>query len=349
MGAPVVSKDPQYVFNHCAKYLARDNTDTRHSFFGNYDGQRRGAISEAWRFPIVDAHDGDEPDADNWNDVTFVYMPDRGAAHPVDVALICTAHALHDPIPLLRIGDSLYWSRTLKVRKGRRERYLLLVDGATQLDLINPQTETLTNGDVWSSFFTWAYNQPIVFERWELAILDRLARHILPFNTPDAETFLKLHANEGNSAHLYRLDVSVGAANFIDKLVAREERHQLYAYKTCLEMIDRILRKRYIGRDPEFVNESAFVRLYDEMAEGSPALFADGWDTQRYNDPSHFLTVLRRHAVTGAFAHPKYGGNAGSMAWAYLSERYRRPDGSTLLDWRQAIEKPLGTSDEYLG
>ena len=349
MVAPLVVRDPQYIYNHCAKYLARDNRDPRHNFYGTLDGQPRAAVSESWRFPIVDAHDGDEPDADEWNDVTFVYKPGPDTREPITVALLTTAHILYDPIPLARVESSAYWACSLKVRKGRQERYRLLVDGTSSLDPINPQTVTLPTGEVWSSFFTWAYNQPITFERWELAILDRLTRHILPFCTPEAENFLKRHANEGNSRHLYRLDVSVGVSNFIDKLVAREERHRRYAYKTCLEMIDRILRTRYIGRDPEFVEESGYVRLYDEMAHGAPALFADGWDPMRYSNPAHFLTLLRRHAVTGAFAHPKYGGNAGAMAWAYLSERYRAADGSTLFAWPKAIEKPVGTSDEYLG
>jgi hypothetical protein len=34
MVAPVVAEEPDYVPDHCAKYLARDNTEERHSFFG---------------------------------------------------------------------------------------------------------------------------------------------------------------------------------------------------------------------------------------------------------------------------------------------------------------------------
>src|SRR5688572_31539278 len=104
MLAPLVVRDPQYVFNHCTKFLARDNRDARHNYYGTLDGQARAAISEPWRFPIVDAHDGDEPDADEWNDVTFVYTPFDDAQggpgrEPVTVSLLCTAHALYDAIP----------------------------------------------------------------------------------------------------------------------------------------------------------------------------------------------------------------------------------------------------------
>jgi hypothetical protein len=53
----VVQKEPDYVLNHCAKYLARTNIDERHSFFGLDVGQPRALISEPWRFPIMDADD----------------------------------------------------------------------------------------------------------------------------------------------------------------------------------------------------------------------------------------------------------------------------------------------------
>jgi hypothetical protein len=75
-----------------------------------------------------------------------------------------------------------------------------------------------------------------------------------------------------------------------------------------------------------------------------------GWDYEAYGNPRFFLQLLRRHAITGAFAHPKYCGNAGASGWAYLEERYRDPQtGATLFNWRQAQEPPLGTSEHYRG
>jgi hypothetical protein len=350
MAATQVAKDAEYVYNHCTKALARDVRDARHSYFATDGDSPRGSISEPWRFPIVDAHDGPEADAYEWNDVTFVYAEGiTEPAAPADVALLTTAHALHEAIPMPRVEDSAYRACTLKVRKGERHRYRFIVDGAPRLDPINPQTETLHTGDAWSSFFTWTYNQPISFERWEIVLLDRLTRHILPFNSPEAQNFLRRGANEGSVGHLYRLDVSLGVANYIDKIVAREERHHRYAYKTCLEMIERILRRRYPAKDPAFIEESAFTTLYDQLAVGAPALFADGWDGARYGSPQHFLWLLRRHAWTGAFAHPKWGGNPGGLAWSYLAERFRADGGATAFAWWQAVEPPLGTSPEYRG
>ena len=349
MLAEIVSKDSTYLLNHCTRYIARDSNDSRHSYWGIYDGQARAQISEAWRFPLIDAHDGPGADAYEWNDVSFIHGAPREGPQPTSVEVVTTCHALYAPIPLVQVEDSIYWAITLRVRKGERHRYKFLVDGAAVLDPLNPQTETLPTGDVWSSFFTWAYNQPISFEPWELVLLDRLTRHILPFNNKEAQNFLERGANEGSVGHLYRLDVSLGAANFIDKLVAREERHQLYAYKTCLEMLDRILRARNPGKDPAFLPESQLVRVYGEMADNASALFADGWDVSRYGNPSYFLWLLRRHTWTGAFAHPKYGGNPGGLGWAYLMERFTTDTGDTAFFWRQAIEPPLGGSQEYRG
>ena len=334
----LASRDDLYVLNHCTKYLARDPQPPRHDFLNTDGGHARATYADCWRFPVVDAS-ATGPD---WNDVTFVYRVPDGGPVPQRVAVVSTIDRLHEPLVLRHLGDTPFFAASVVTPRMRRYRYRVLVDGRAELDSINPQTETLVTGEVWSSFFTWSYNQPITFERWEFVILDRLTRHILPFNTEAAENYLRRHAADPTAEHLYRLDTSVGVANFIDKIVAREERHRLYAYRTCLELIDRVLRRRYQGRDPEFIEEGAYVRVYNEMAGNPGALFADGWDRGRYDSPSHFLWLLRRHAILGAFSHPKYGGNAAGSAWSYLADRY--PFG-----WQQAIEPPLGTSPEYLG
>jgi hypothetical protein len=80
-----------------------------------------------------------------------------------------------------------------------------------------------------------------------------------------------------------------------------------------------------------------------------------GWDYSAYASPQYFLYLLRRHMVTGAFCHPKYGGNAGAAGWAYLSERYSRTPAApsekpvTLFDWKRSLEPPLGVNKDYVG
>jgi hypothetical protein len=58
---------------------------------------------------------------------------------------------------------------------------------------------------------------------------------------------------------------------------------------------------------------------------------------------------LRRHAITGAFVHPRHGGNSGTAGWRYLESRYVDSGGQTLFDWAKAIEAPLGRNVDYRG
>ena len=69
----------------------------------------------------------------------------------------------------------------------------------------------------------------------------------------------------------------------------------------------------------------------------------------RYGSPRFFLSLLRRHVYTGAFCHPKYGGNSGAAGWAYLAEHYLGKDGATLFAWRGNCDMPFGLSEDYNG
>jgi hypothetical protein len=126
--------------------------------------------------------------------------------------------------------------------------------------------------------------------------------------------------------------------NYIDKVVARAERHHIDDYRTCLDLIDEVLKARNPGRDPLTLPRDAFADLYGEMADDR----VGGWDTSRYGSPRYFLLLLRRHAMTGAFVHPRHGGNSGTAGWAYLQSRYP-------FDWAAAMEAPLGRNTDYRG
>ena len=88
--------------------------------------------------------------------------------------------------------------------------------------------------------FTFRVNctEILVFEPWEVEILTRLSDHILPFRTVEGERFLEFYYNfldreakDTQYRQVYRFDDSVGAVNFIDKLLAKEENHHLLDYK----------------------------------------------------------------------------------------------------------------------
>jgi hypothetical protein len=349
----ILDKDDVSVLNVCAKYLARADESPRHDFGGQGAGDPRARICEAWRFPIVDSYsDGvDQVASYAFNEVTFVYgLP--WVQRPGSVGVIGTFGSLHTPVALRQVADTPFFTRTFRIPKGEVHTYKFVVDGAAMPDPINPQRVTLDNGREWSRFFTQLCSQPVSFERWELALLDRLTTHILPFRTHDGENFLQRFyfgadraAKETQYAHAYRLDQPVGVVNFIDKLLAREESHYLLDYRLCLGEIDRVLRQRNPVLEPWKVSRELFVDLYDQMWSGS----VPGWNYAAYGNPRHFVQLLRRHTFTGAFSHPKYGGNAGAAGWAYLEERLVTPDGDTAFDWRRVTEQPLGTDPVYRG
>jgi hypothetical protein len=357
-------KGDQYLLDHCTKYLARNVADFRHTY--SPDGLRRPTdnIAEAWRFPIVDTYAGGSPavvnseDFPDYNEVSFIYAgPDPSS--PSAVGVIGTFAGLYESIPMKQVrfqGEpTRYWSITVVVPKGQSHHYRFLVDGKFVNDPINPQAVTLDNGKVWSRFFTESFTEPLVLERWELQLLYRLASTIAPFRSKDAEVWLQRYyfaqdqqTRQDRYSNAYRLDASVGEVNFIDNILAREERHRLIDYKICMSQIDQVLRARNPFVEPVSMTDEIFQELYDQMAADA----VPGWDLSKYGSPRYFLYLLRRHAVTGALSHPKYGGNSGAAGWAYLGERYQRPagdGGGSLFDWQRAIEKPLGTNSDYHG
>jgi hypothetical protein len=348
---PSIVKDDQYILNYCTKSLARIDFDQ-----SNPD-DLSSRICESWRFPIIDSYSSGSDFATDYssNTVTFVYVPQRQTV-PQNVAVVGTFCNLYEPLPLRRIrfidSDTKYYALTVVVPKGQVHTYKFIVDGEIELDQINPQRVVLDNGKTWSRFFTHLCSQPISFERREVYLLNRLTDHILPFRTTTGQNFLDRYYNslteqakETQYAYAYRLDQPVGVVNFIDKLVAKEEHHHLADYKICLNLIDKLLRSRNPYTEPVDMDKEMYIELYGEMASGN----VNGWDYSQYNSPLYFLQLLRRHTYTGAFSHPKYGGNVGGIGWAYLEDRYTDNNGQTLFDWRKAIERPLGINSDYHG
>lgn len=347
MPVRIVEKDDQDILNLCTKYLSRAGDPA--------------ASAEAWRFPVIDVFRGspfDASDADN--EVVFVYKVAPGTA--AQVGVLGSFATLYEAVPLKPVRflgeDTGYYGLSVAVPKGQTHIYQYVVDGKPTLDPINPQRVVLENGKTWSRFFTDSYLQPMVLELWELKLLYRLTEQILPFRASEAELFLAQYYNflgrqDKDAFKAYRLDESVGEINAIDKLLAREERHRLNDYHLCLKQIDNVLRKRNPYVEPDELSKEFFNDLYDSLAldPSNPVNRIDGWDYGSYSNPPFFLYILRRHAVTAAFSHPKYAGNVGAAGWAYLSEKYFEvKDGqrTTLFDWRAALEKPLGVNEVYL-
>ncbi len=297
MAVTLVERDDVYVLNHCTRFLARTDTAPRHDFGQYAAGEARAAICEAWRFPIVDAwFDGRSVTASyGFNTVTFVY--DARAEDVSSVEVVGTFGDLFDPVPLDPVefvGEATgYWAVALRVPKGQVHRYLFSVDGRLVLDPVNPQQTRTDNGQDWSQFFTDACQVPLVLSRREREVLGRLVAHLLPFRLPENSAFVRQVYNTLDRSRTqqfplaYRLDEEVGVVNYIDKLLARAERHNADDYRTCLAMIDGLLRRRFGGLDPLTLPPDAYAELYGQMAADS----VDGWDTSRYGSPRFFLLL----------------------------------------------------------
>ncbi len=328
--------DNEYYLNFCSKFLSR----------------KLSAKTPHWQFPIVDTW---PENMHKNNRVSFIYYAKSNNNLP-NVSVLGTFSRLYEPIELMPVAfqgnDTGFWATTLIIPIGSIHHYQFLINGTPILDPLNPQTVELPTKKVWSCFFTDFCTRPISFEVWELGLLKRLISHILPFKTKEADNFferyydgLDRNARLSTREGFYRLDDTVGEVNAIDKLVAKQERHRLVDYKICLTLIDELLRQRNRFQEPSSLPKQYFVDLYNEMKSDN----VPGWDYSRYNSPKFFLQILRRHAVIGAFGHPRNGGNIGAAGWQYLSERYQDDAGNTLFDWRAAIEKPLGWNQEYMG
>lgn len=343
-----------YVLNVAAKHLARDTLPARNTYGDGYPvNDPRGQISEAWRFPIIDRHAGSPPSPEDqrFNKVTFV-VRDSDLGEPKNVALVGTFAGLYEHLslrPVLFMGQPTgFRACSVLVPKQQLHTYQFIVDGQQRTDPINPQQRRLDNGSTWSLFFTEGCNELVTFQPWEARLMERMTQQILPFRTEDGEQFLKNHVNfldrqtaEARFPLSYRLDNSVGAVNFIDKILAREERHHRVNYRICLRIIDSLLRQRNRFVDTHLMSRNMYAELYDQMLTG-PDGAVPGWPYSEYNRPRFFMELLRRHTYTGAFSHPKYGGNSGAAGWEFLASRFP-------FDWQAAQEAPLGRNTDYLG
>ncbi|MEH8388858.1 gluconate 2-dehydrogenase subunit 3 family protein [Klebsiella pneumoniae] len=363
----IVKRDDVYILNHCARSLARNNVDPRHNY-GQYSAEDVAAtIAEAWRFPIIDSYRNPEDGSGHdLNLVTFVCV-NRAAALGTTIGVIGSFASLIEPIPLEQVNDSDYWAVSVIVPKGQNHYYQFIADGRVMLDPINPQHILRQDGGEWSYFFTEYCTNLITLERWQADLLGRLTDHILPFRTTEGQRWLSRYhdqldkgAREDQFMRAFQLDQSVGAVGFIDKILARQERHRLVDYEICLDLCYRLLRNWHPNSDPLKLPVDEFLRLYNQLANGTIGTIP-GWDYGRYQNPRFFLQLLRRHTFTGAFSHPKYGGNAGAAGWQFLASNLVDPDTKQLprlasvttpacyFDWARAHEPPLGRNTEYHG
>lgn len=358
MAAPyafAVPVDEEFVLNHCTRHLARGPRLFTEDIPS--DALSLSVIAENWRFPLVAPALSANGVTGDVNEVTFVWFAPGATSENISVSGSFAPFYQRFPLtPVLFEGQNIgIYACTLQAPVGQSYYYRFRRDGIDFPDPVNPQRKTGDNGKEWSVFFTDYFNSSEEFEEWEVNILNRLAGQILPFRSGEAQNFidrfyLSLAKPDKLAMPIYRLDESVGEVNYITNILVREERHHLQDYKICIHLIDQLLRSRNPFVDSWQVSEELIIDLYNEMATGN----VSGWDYNRYNDPKYFLGVFRRHVITGAFSHPRHGGNIGGAGWSYLEERYALKNeqaqvSGTLFNWQLAMEQPLGKNADYKG
>jgi hypothetical protein len=353
----VINQNDEQILNYCTKYLARgakffNDSTTAESF-------NLTTVAEDWRFPLVLSAVDDDGVTGTINKVIFVWQSKPGETVN-SISVVGSFAPLYQSFalkPLRYDGENTgYYTFTIKAPVGKGFFYKFIVNGVDEYDRINPQRKKFANGKEWSFFFTDYYTSSEEFEDWEINLLYRLANQVVPFRTEEAQNFINrfyqalAKREEKLAMPIYKLDDTVGEVNYITNVLAREERHHLPDYKICLSLIDQLLRSRDKVHDSWTVSEILITELYNEMASGT----VPGWDYSKYSNPTYFLGLIRRHTLTGAFSHPKYGGNVGGAGWSYLHDKYPIKDAAATVvgsyfNWQLALEKNLGTNTDYVG
>lgn len=101
---------------------------------------------------------------------------------------------------------------------------------------------------------------------------------------------------------------TANCANFIDKLLANEERAALPLYRQGLGDIDRHAQRRW--QQPFALLDAAEQR---ECLENLEDGVLQEWQPALGQQP--FFAMLRFHAILGFLAAPKFGGNADFTGW----------------------------------
>lgn len=351
-----ISKTDEQIWNYTTKYLARGVKQFSGQFSKNISNL--SSISENWRFPIVNSALDNSGQVSSLNEIVFVFQ-----GMPQDrVELVASFAPLYKKLQLIpvlfegRTTGFFYYAALVPTRQGFYYRFIK--NGEPVNDPVNLQRKTLSNGVEWSYFFTDYYNYTQEFEGWELSLLFRLVNHILPFRSEEAQNFINRFYNSmakqnRQQVPVYKLDTSVGEVNYITNILARQERHHLIDYKICLSVIDKLFRARNPYVESWKVSDELFAQFYDQVANSGNVLVPD-WDYSSYSNPIYFFGLLRRHAITGAFSHPRYGGNIAGAGWNYLHEKYETKDElgnvtGTNFNWQRALEHPLGSNIDYHG
>jgi len=106
--------------------------------------------------------------------------------------------------------------------------------------------------------------------------------------------------------------VGAGAANsvnFIDKLLAHEDKASLPAYRQGLAALDRYARKQW-QHDFAGLGSAQQVQCLENLEDGVIAAWPQSAPAQQ-----QWFAMLRFHTILGFLAAPKFGGNQNMAGW----------------------------------
>lgn len=331
MNIQEIPLDHQFVLNQSEKIIFKNNTTDI------------SAIDSAV-FPVIQTY---YPDKANFNLVTFIFFSQAEK----DIFLLGNFANLYTNYQLSRVkfndSNTHFYAITLKLPNKSLYFYQFKIDHNFTLDPLNSFSKTLDNGETWSCFTTEGYKTPIIFEDWEVKILQRVVSYILPFKTNEFKTFINRHSAQFDNttrSMVNQLYYDIGTVNFIDKLLARNEQHHVISYRLCISEMKNVLLRINTTQEPEDMDEYFYAKLFEIMANNDHTI----WDKSVYAEPAYFLKVLRRHIITAAFSHPRHGGNTQALGWQFLADLLQNKPEDNLFDWQQALEKPLGTNKDYI-
>jgi hypothetical protein len=133
---------------------------------------------------------------------------------------------------------------------------------------------------------------------------------------------------------------TANCVNFIDKLLAHEERTALPFYRQGLLEIDRHAARQWQKKFAA-LNAEQQVKCLEDLEDG---LIAD-WPAAI--DQKAFFTTLRFHTILGFLAAPKFGGNADFAGWRAMSFPGHIHEMGGLSDRQVSGEEPIHPSWEH--
>jgi gluconate 2-dehydrogenase gamma chain len=106
--------------------------------------------------------------------------------------------------------------------------------------------------------------------------------------------------------------IEANCVNFIDKVLANEDKAQKSVYDDGLLGLEAVSQKRF-SKSFTYLNEEQ----QDQILASLEADSADGWP-EAAGSASGFFGTVRVHTLIGFLSDPKYGGNHDHIGWKVI-------------------------------